>query len=288
MTDISVVVRTHIRPELLDRALTSLRGQTHATFEALVIDDAGTLEARRIVGRYDSRFVYLRNRRKQGPAGAANEGILAASAPIVLFLDDDDEAAPTLLARTLEAHRTADFTWCGIRRVVNGVEVERRTWTPDDAESAYLTFLHHRLIGIAMGGAISRQLIDRGGLFDEDLREGADGEYIARLLRLRPRLHAIAEPLLTYHATEGVDTLSKSANSRRVLAHERIMDLHADTLAAHPDVAAKVYAGLAAQHYLLGDRRAARRAVLRGIRSAPWVGRSWKVAVFYEFGLKRR
>lgn len=91
--DLSVLICTYNRPELLRLALTSLLRQAPAnlTYEVVVIDNNSTPETRAVVdeiAQSDSRVRYVRETR-QGNAYARNTGVAEARAPIVAFLDDD-------------------------------------------------------------------------------------------------------------------------------------------------------------------------------------------------------
>lgn len=91
--DLSVVICTYNRPELLRLALTSLLRQSPAnlTYEVVVVDNNSTAETRAVVdeiAQSDSRVRYVREPR-QGNAYARNTGVAEARAPIVAFLDDD-------------------------------------------------------------------------------------------------------------------------------------------------------------------------------------------------------
>ena len=104
---ISVVVPTHNRPLLLKEAIASLRSQTHATWELIVVDDGSEppvfLDER---GSPDSsRNRLVRDHAPLGPSGARNAGIEVASGDVVTFLDDDDLLAGNALELVATAFR---------------------------------------------------------------------------------------------------------------------------------------------------------------------------------------
>ena len=93
LPEISVVICTYNRAELLRLALTSLLRQSPAniTYEVVVVDNNSTAETRAVVdelAQSDARVRYVRETR-QGNAYARNTGVAEARAPIVAFLDDD-------------------------------------------------------------------------------------------------------------------------------------------------------------------------------------------------------
>jgi glycosyltransferase involved in cell wall biosynthesis len=93
LPEISVVICTYNRAELLRLALTTLLRQSPAdlTYEVVVVDNNSTPETRAVVeeiAQTDERVRYVRETR-QGNAYARNTGVIEARAPIVAFLDDD-------------------------------------------------------------------------------------------------------------------------------------------------------------------------------------------------------
>jgi glycosyltransferase involved in cell wall biosynthesis len=105
---LSVVIASHNRRELLRRCLDSLAAQTQdpADFEVLVADDGssdGT--AAMVAGLATPYRLRLLSLSKRGQAAAQNAAVEAAAAPVCLTLDDDVVASPTLVAAHLAAHR---------------------------------------------------------------------------------------------------------------------------------------------------------------------------------------
>ena len=110
---IAVIITTYNRAPFLRDALRSLADQTASAsaFEVVVVDDGSTDETRHIattVPGLPLRYAYQRN---SGIASARNHGIFLTTAPLLLFLDDDDVASPTLVDEHLKAHEqhTADY-----------------------------------------------------------------------------------------------------------------------------------------------------------------------------------
>lgn len=108
---VSVVVPTYQRPDLLERCLAALRRQTlpHDAYEIIVCDDGPSAAARRVVGQArgprdaGAPIRYLEVRDTQGPAGARNQGWRAARAPVIAFTDDDTVPDPGWLRAGLAA-----------------------------------------------------------------------------------------------------------------------------------------------------------------------------------------
>lgn len=98
---VSVAVCTYRRPQLLDLCLASLAEQAAAgPHEVLVIDNGPQQEARPVVERWRQVFAGhgtgLRHvaEDRTGVAFARNRGVAEAAAPLVAFIDDDEQALP--------------------------------------------------------------------------------------------------------------------------------------------------------------------------------------------------
>ena len=106
MPEVSIILPTYNRVDVIGRAVASILLQTHQDWELLVIDDGstdGTVE--RLAG-LDPRLRFIRQP-NQGVAAARNTGIAAATGRYIAFMDSDDEWRPQFLALTtafLRAH----------------------------------------------------------------------------------------------------------------------------------------------------------------------------------------
>lgn len=102
----SLVIPTYRRRQRVLRHVAALANQTFDDFEAIVVDDGsgdGSADALRAL---ETPFpLTVVEQENQGAAQARNVGARAAAGEILLFLDDDMEAAPTLLAEHERSHR---------------------------------------------------------------------------------------------------------------------------------------------------------------------------------------
>ncbi|MDR3709359.1 MAG: glycosyltransferase [Capsulimonadaceae bacterium] len=113
MDSLSVVIPTYNRRESLKRTLEGLSRQTepHDSFEVVVVSDGsedGTDEM--LASAANSMSYRLRAIRQDnaGPAAARNRGVSEAAGEIILFIDDDVEPVPDLIAWHRKHHEADD------------------------------------------------------------------------------------------------------------------------------------------------------------------------------------
>lgn len=102
----SVIVPTHQRRERVVHNVKALARQEPASFEAIVVVDGSTDGTAAALRELDLPFpLTVVEQDNQGAAEARNAGARVAAGEVLLFLDDDMEAAPSLLAEHDRSHR---------------------------------------------------------------------------------------------------------------------------------------------------------------------------------------
>jgi glycosyltransferase involved in cell wall biosynthesis/SAM-dependent methyltransferase len=106
--ELAVIISTCDRAALLRRTLQSLAGQTldRRRFEVIVADDGSKDATREVAAEFAGllQLVYA-FQRNSGLAAAKNHGAFMTQAPLLLFLDDDDVAAESLLEQHVRTHQ---------------------------------------------------------------------------------------------------------------------------------------------------------------------------------------
>ena len=109
MIDLSVVIPTHNRVDILGETLERLAAQkAESTFELVVVDDgstASTVATLRSLAREVPVPMCVLEQAQRGPAAARNRGIEAARGAVCLFLGDDTRPEPGLIERHASFHR---------------------------------------------------------------------------------------------------------------------------------------------------------------------------------------
>jgi len=282
-----VIIPAYNAAAYLKEALASVRAQTRAPAEVIVVDNGSTDDSPSIALEAGARLLRLE---RPNLSAARNAGILAASQPWIALLDADDLWDPEKLAWQWQAvdscHGvgiiTTDFTEFDSMGILlpsflagaaNYQAISRREILPGimccDATSFRAHFLRGNFFAPAAILAHRDLMIDVG-LFDEALTHMEDRELWLRMLP-RTEVAVIERPLLhtRIHGANWSSNGLKMALCAALIA-ERVLASPARYPAGAPDY----YRGERPRFYLnagrfaeeAGDMRDARRHYLRAWR----------------------
>jgi glycosyltransferase involved in cell wall biosynthesis len=117
---VSVIIPTFNRAHLLERAIKSVLYQTLRDFECIVVDDGSTDSTGDLplLKNADSRLRYVKLPENKGVSAARNAGVDATSAPLLAFLDSDDEWLPQKIEKQVRwLERNRDFSIVQTREI---------------------------------------------------------------------------------------------------------------------------------------------------------------------------
>jgi glycosyltransferase involved in cell wall biosynthesis len=186
---ISVILPVHNRADVLPRAIASVVEQSLADFELIVVDD-GSTDASLDVARSsdDPRIRIIELHQNRGGNVARNEGIRAARAPLIAFLDSDDAYLQQKLERIVSIFDERP----GLDLLVDSFvkiqpagsarpRVVRRNPVIDDRALFRKALFTRRLWKATPAITAKREAIIRAGLFDESLRRLQDFDLLIRI-----------------------------------------------------------------------------------------------------------
>lgn len=102
----SIVIPTHQRRDIVRRNVSALARQVQKDFEVVVVDDGSSDGTAPALRRLNVRFpLTVIEQGNSGAGQARNAGAAVATGEVLLFLDDDMEADPRLLAEHDRSHR---------------------------------------------------------------------------------------------------------------------------------------------------------------------------------------
>jgi len=95
--EVSLIMATHNRADLLPSAVESILQQTFNNFELLIVDDASqdeTYEVMQALCEEDERIRIFRNSKNLGNGPTRNVGLKASRGEFIAIMDDDDLSLP--------------------------------------------------------------------------------------------------------------------------------------------------------------------------------------------------
>ncbi len=192
---VSVVVPTYNYGRFIGDAFDSLRAQTYAEWECIVVDDGSTDDTAEIVARAiegDARIRYMRQA-NQKQSVAKNTGLAVARGSYVQFLDADDRIEPLKFERQvefLEAHTEVDIVYGGVRffhtetpeQRLYAMFGENRPWMPEVSgagKEMLLAFVRVNIL-VINSPLVRRAVVDEVGEFDPVLPPVEDWDFWIR------------------------------------------------------------------------------------------------------------
>lgn len=219
-----MVIPTRGRPRYLEVALRSVAESARGLgAEVIVVDDAGASAAvREIAERSGAR--YLAHERPTGLNAARNTGLRAAAGELVVFVDDDIEAAPGWLRALLgafEREPDVDVFTGPIRARLEGpaprscgregAPITTLDLGPRDTDTTFAWGANMAIRSSAFGWV---------GEFDTTLADGGDEQdWQERMRELRPaaRVRYVADAAVAHRragADAGLSSLARAARVR--------------------------------------------------------------------------
>ncbi|MFA6197926.1 MAG: glycosyltransferase family A protein [Patescibacteria group bacterium] len=155
-TPIDVIITSHNYGRWLARAIESVLHQSVGEHNIIVVDDASTDNTEQVVQAYPA-IQYIRNPSNLGCIGATKIGLKTASAPLLVFLDADDELLPSFtsdLLRALQKHPTAALTYGQVQYT-------------GERQDLYQSYPYSPIKLVHAGNYISKTCLTRRRAFDQ-------------------------------------------------------------------------------------------------------------------------
>lgn len=208
---ISIIIPTYNRFHIVERAIKSVIKQTIKKFEIIVVDDCSTDNTAHIINeikKIDTRVRYIRTAKNTGGAAARNRGVSASQGKYIAFLDDDDEALPEWLEKSLEKIATLPESW----GLLCCRWYQKSEFTRVIFESAIFMkdgYIYEELLrgqdppSGTSGSIVKRAAFDDVGGFDESLYRLHDYDFFFSLAR-KWTFHYLKVPLIYVHDHPGL------------------------------------------------------------------------------------
>ncbi|WP_072013740.1 glycosyltransferase family A protein [Myxosarcina sp. GI1] len=277
---VSVIVPTKDRPQMLDRAVQSICSQTTLPAEIIIVDDASVASYPEIIEQLKERspvpLIYHRNSQSSGPGATRNQGAKLASGNVLMFLDDDDLWLPEKIANQLNIlteHPEVGLVYAA-RSVVDEAGNNLFQITPKLAGQIYSQMLQKNHVGVTSSVAVRKDLFLEAGGFDPEIAVREDYELWIRLSKVtKIAFDPQATVLWTVHSQPRKQTSSKPEIYEAAV--EKILQKYQQDLKSLPSKQARQaiasHYTLIADKYLLSGSPRRYRYVLRSLLQYPSV-----------------
>lgn len=198
-SDVTVVIPTHNRADLVKRAIRSVLAQTHPVAEVLVVDDASEDRTQEVLEGFKGQIKIIALDESEERGAARNRGAETARAPWIAFLDSDDEWYPHKLEAQFDALGSNDACVTAVRLVdQNGMPlgVDR---VPDRDAERRIAWKNPFFGGPSSLLINKSAFLEIGGFVTERHLQGSeDWIFFATLLRAGKSITIVREPLVRY------------------------------------------------------------------------------------------
>ena len=181
--EISVIIPTYNRCDLLKRAINSVIKQTITPKEIIVVDNGSTDQTYQMVSSLFPEINYFIEK-KRGVSAARNKGILESKSKWIAFLDSDDAWKPTKLEKQMEysvfnqdKYRIihTDETWYRNKKFLNQLKKHKKSGGNIFKNSLQLCCISPSSV------VLNKQIFEEYGLFDENLEVCEDYDMWIRI-----------------------------------------------------------------------------------------------------------
>lgn len=182
---VSIVIPSWNTASYVREAVDSALAQTHENCEIIVVDDGSTDDTKAVLEPYSARkqitYIYQTNK---GLSAARNTGIKASQGEFIALLDSDDIFLPEKIAEQvayLSEHPSCDVSYCNLYHFWDGEEkLLRLNYEYYSGDDVLPHLLHMNFIA-PLSVVLKRSVIERFGMFDENLKRSEDLEFWLRL-----------------------------------------------------------------------------------------------------------
>lgn len=231
---VSVVIPTRNRPDLLIRAIRSIKEQSYPYVEIIVVNDGGVdLESLLLWLAADAEIVYINFPVNQGVSAARNAAFKAAQGDIIAYLDDDDVFMPDHLQTVVDTLKQDAVRFVFTRSIYVIETLERGQYkemargTANDGmryDKEHLTICNYIPINT---WAHWKSCFDQVGYFDETLDNHEDWEFLLRCAQQFDLIHIPKETVEVHNRRES-DNAMRRTRHKFIETYNKIYALYSD------------------------------------------------------------
>ncbi len=197
--DLSIIIPTYKRPELLTRALESIASAASCNYEIIVIDDctdgSGFAPARQFNAKY-----YCKAGSNRGLSASRNIGVRLARGKYLSFIDDDDFYNPQGLDALLHGIKKNESLVFGNYCVLNGTEMSL-------TDLSSVTIEHMLVRNHVPVGAYLIEKASIVGDFSENMRSHEDWDFLLNQMTKNGMAYVQCHPVTIDKTRNAIDSM---------------------------------------------------------------------------------
>jgi len=277
MPEVSIIIPTHNRAELLPRAIATVLNQTFQDFEIIVVDDASEDNTQDIMKNFaDQRIRYIRHEINKGVATARNTGILNSQGRYIAFLDDDDEWLPGKLEKQfelLEKSPIVGVAYTGSFAIEASSRKILNQLSPREKGNIFDKICIQKSIAPTSTFFLRKECFEKVGLFDASLDFGEDFDMWLRISK-EFRFEYIEEPLVRFSVPDSRHSLSGNYDLM-IRGNEAQLRKYASLFASDRKSYSHCYLGLGVLYCYNGNVSKGRESLIKAIKIYPFEPRHY-------------
>ncbi|AUT01465.1 glucosyl transferase [Nostoc sp. CENA543] len=183
---VSVIIPAYNAAEFLPAAIASVKQQTFADWELLIINDGSTDDTVAIIGEYQTvdERIHLINQLNQGVSTARNLGVEKSRGQILAFLDADDQWLPHKLYQHLkhfQSHLRLGVSFSQVEILNQAGEASGQVSSSRLTNLKPEYFLFENPTTTTSNWVVRREVFQQVGGFCHDMSYSEDLEWLLRV-----------------------------------------------------------------------------------------------------------
>jgi len=224
---ISAVIPAYNAEEYIEKSISSLIRQSQTLHEIIIIDDGSSDDTVKIVKALQRTYehIVLLQQANQGASAARNTGLNNAQGDWILFLDADDECAPTLIETYTRFLQENPARYCAVYS--QALQVDERGEAISGIFSGYdlhgqegfVQMLLRNPIISPSGSLVEKVVLDEMTGFDTSIKYVEDVDFWLRVLLSGKSIGHVPEPLsfIRRHASNTTSSMESTRQGEKVL-----------------------------------------------------------------------
>ncbi|MDB3977482.1 glycosyltransferase [Flavobacteriaceae bacterium] len=220
MIKVSIIIPLYNSEAYIAQTIDSCLAQTHDNIEIIVVENGSKDQGYQIVKSIDDKRLSVFQILKPNAAAARNYGFQKATGTYVMFLDADDVLVPNKIELQIAALSAkpegwvASCAWAKFKtNTKEAVISPQKVWAIQNPVNWCLQSWMGEGMMIPGCWLIPKPIIDKAGLWNENLSLHDDGEFMCRVL-LASKGNVFVENTVVYYRQQG-NSLSRDHTSKK-------------------------------------------------------------------------